>query len=77
VAGYAYGAGSAGPHAVTSASINGTGVTLSYDGNGAVYQYDIAGTSDDKHIAYNPFNQPETIVVGTGLTDTSPVAKDE
>jgi RHS repeat-associated protein len=77
VTGYVYGAGSAGPHAVTSASINGVANTLTYDLNGAVTKYDIAGTSDDKYIAYNAFNQPTKIVVGNSLTDASPVAKDE
>ena len=38
---------------------------------------DIAGTADDKYLAYNAFNQPTTIVVGSSLSDPSPVAKDE
>ncbi len=77
VTGYAYGAGAAGPHAVTSASIDGVSHTLTYDLNGAVTKYDIAGTSDDKYIAYNAYNQPTKIVVGSSLTDTTPVARDE
>jgi RHS repeat-associated protein len=77
VSGYAYGAGNAGAHAVTSASIDGVSHTLTYDDNGAVTRYDIAGTSDDKYIAYNAFNQPTKIVVGSSLTDSTPVAKDE
>lgn len=38
---------------------------------------DIAGTSDEKYLAYNAFNQPTTIVVGSSHSDPSPVAKDE
>ena len=77
VTSYAYGAGNAGPNAVTSATVNGVGHTLTYDNNGAITRYDIAGTSDDKWIAYNALNQPTKIVVGTGLGDTAPVARDE
>ncbi len=77
VTGYVYGAGTAGPHAVTSASIDGIAHTLTYDLNGAVTKYDIAGTSDDKYIAYNALNQPTKIVVGSSLTDTTPEAIDE
>lgn len=77
VTGYVYGAGVAGPHAVTSASINGVSRTLTYDLNGAVTKYDIAGTGDDKYIAYNASNQPRKIVIGSSLNDTTPVAKDE
>ena len=77
VTGYGYGAGSAGPHAVTSATVDGVLHTLTYDLNGAITKYDIAGTSDDKYIAYNANNQPTKIVVGSSLTDTTPVAKDE
>ncbi|HZW59365.1 MAG TPA: hypothetical protein VFE85_03655 [Woeseiaceae bacterium] len=75
--GYVYGAGAAGPHAVTSASINGVARTLTYDLNGAVTKYDIAGTSDDKYISYNAADQPTKIVVGSGPSDATPVAKDE
>ena len=77
VTGYAYGAGNAGPHAVTSFSVDGVSRTLTYNGNGAVTRYDIAGTSDDRWIEYNAINQPTKIVVGTGLSDPSPVASDE
>ena len=77
VTGYSYGAGAAGPHAVTSANIDGVAHTLTYDSNGAVTKYDISGTSDDKYIAYNAFNLPTKIVIGDSLTDTSPEAKDE
>lgn len=77
VTSYVYGAGSAGPHAVTSVTIDGTSTTLTYDANGAVTKYDIAGTSDDKYIEYNVFNQPTKIVIGSSLTDSTPVAKDE
>ena len=77
VTGYAYGAGNAGPHAATSFSVDGVSRTLTYNGNGAVTRYDIAGTSDDRWIAYNAINQPTKIVVGTGLSDPSPVASDE
>lgn len=77
VTGYVYGAGAAGPHAVTSASIDGVSNTLTYDLNGAVTKYDIAGTSDDKYIAYNAYNLPTVIVVGDSLADSSPEAKDE
>jgi|GEM_PF-3123679 len=77
VTGYAYGAGAAGAHAVTSATINGVSNNLTYDANGAVTRYDIVGTTDDKFIAYNAFNQPRTVVIGSSLTDTTPVAKDE
>ncbi len=77
VTGYVYGAGAAGPHAVTSASIEGVFHNLYHDLNGAVTRYDIAGTSDDKYIAYNAHNQPIKIVVGNGIDDTTPVAKDE
>lgn len=74
---YVYGAGAPGPHAVTSVSIGGTSNTLTYDGNGAITKYDIAGTSDDKYIEYNVFNKPTKIVIGSSLTDSSPEAKDE
>ena len=77
VTGYVYGAGAAGPHAVTSAAINGISHTLTYDLNGAVTKYDIAGTSDDKYIDYNAHNLPTKIVIGSSLTDSTPVAKDE
>lgn len=77
VTGYAYGAGTAGPHAVTSASIDGVSNILTYDLNGAATKYDIAGTSNDKYIAYNAYNLPTTIVVGDSIADSSPVAKDE
>ncbi|HNP64062.1 MAG TPA: RHS repeat-associated core domain-containing protein, partial [Woeseiaceae bacterium] len=77
VTGYSYGAGAAGPHAVTSASVDGIAHTLTYDSNGAVTKYDISGTSDDKYIAYNAFNLPTKIVIGDSLTDTSPEAMDE
>jgi RHS repeat-associated protein len=82
VTGYVYGAGAAGPHAVTSASIDGVTHTLVYDvggalQNGEVLKYDIGGTSDDKYLAYNASNQPTKIVVGSSLTDSTPVAKDE
>ena len=75
---YGYGAGNAGPHAVTSANINGIAHTLTYDSNGAITKYDRAGTTTlDKYIEYNAASQPTKIVVGTGLNDASPTAKDE
>ena len=77
VTGYVYGVGNAGPHAVTSATISGVGNTLTYNNNGAITKYDIAGTSNDKYIQYNAFNQPTKIVVGNSLTDTTPEAVDE
>ena len=77
VTGYSYGAGSAGADAVTHATINGTNHTLHYDANGAITRYDIAGTSTDKYITYNSFNQPTKIVVGTGLNDSAPQAIDQ
>jgi RHS repeat-associated protein len=78
VTGYAYGATD--PNClqpVTRATIDGVVHTLCHDANGAVTKYDIAGSSNDKYIAYNAFNQPTKIVIGTSLTDTTPVAKDE
>ncbi len=77
VTGYAYGAGLAGPHAATGFSVDGVARTLFYDLNGAVTKYDIAGTSDDKYIAYNASNQPAKITIGDSLDDTTPVARDE
>jgi len=74
---FGYDAGSAGPHAVTSATIDGVLHTLTYDPNGAVTKYDISGTNDDKYIAYNANNQPTKIVIGNSLNDTTPVARDE
>lgn len=78
VTSYSYGAGAAGPHAVTSAKIGGVSHTLTYDANGAITKYDKAGTStEDKYLQYNASNQPTKIVVGSSLTDTNPLAKDE
>ncbi len=77
VSAYGYGAGAAGPHAATSATIDGVGHTLTYDGNGAITKYDIAGTSNDKYVAYNGANQPTKIVIGNSLTDTTPEVVEE
>ena len=57
--------------------MDGTSQTLTYDSNGAITKYDEAGTNIDRYIQYNAANQPTQIVVGTGLNDSSPEAKDE
>ncbi|MDJ0701447.1 MAG: RHS repeat-associated core domain-containing protein, partial [Woeseiaceae bacterium] len=77
VTGYGYGAGAAGPNAVTTAYINGVGHSLTYDANGAIEKYDNLSSSVDKYLAYNVFNQPTKIVVGSGLNDPAPEAVDE
>jgi RHS repeat-associated protein len=66
----------AGPHAVTSATIDGVVHTLTYDANGSIIEYD-AASGPDKFIEYNHANQPVKIVVGTSINDTNPVGKDE
>ena len=73
----AYGAGSAGPNALTSATVSGVNYTLTYNGVGAVTRYDIASTSNDRYLAYNAANQPTKITVGNSLNDTTPEARDE
>ncbi|MGS2724925.1 RHS repeat-associated core domain-containing protein [Porticoccus sp. GXU_MW_L64] len=83
VTSYSYGNGistgsAAGPHAVTSATIDGVVHNLTYDANGAVTVYDRTDSSTlDKYIEYNASSQPTKIVVGTGLNDPSPEASDE
>ena len=64
-------------HAVSSATVDGTSQTLTYDSNGAITKYDEAGTNIDRYIQYNAANQPIKIVKGTGLSDSSPEVKDE
>ena len=60
---YAYGAGTAGPHAVTSVTRpDRTTVSYTYDANGN----NTAG--DGRTIAYTTFDKPDTIVKGTHTT---------
>lgn len=57
---YLYGAGSAGPHAVTSAG----GLTYTYDANGSQ-----VASSDNRKIAYTVFEQAARIEKGTEFTE--------
>ncbi len=79
VADYQYGevGTGAGPHAVSGATINGIYTKINYDLNGAIISYTPYWSAPKKFIAYNSINQPTTITVGTSLTDTNPIAKDE
>lgn len=77
VTNYGYGAGTAGPSAVTSATVGGVPYTLNYNSVGAVSSYDLPGNTEDRFVVYNSFNQPTTIVVGTSLLDANPKAKEE
>jgi RHS repeat-associated protein len=60
VGSYLYGAGSAGPHAVTSAG----GITYSYDANG-----NQISSSDGRTITYSLFDQAKLIQKGTEKTE--------
>lgn len=73
---YGYAGGKPGPHGVWSAVIDGVVNTLTYDDNGAVTRYDIAGTSEDKWLEYNVANQPTKIVIGNGLADPTPQVRE-
>jgi RHS repeat-associated protein len=75
VNGYAYSAGSAGPHAVTAVTINGVAHTLYYNANGAITHYD-AQTGDDKFIGWNARGLPEMITKAASLIDPNPTARD-
>lgn len=79
VASYNYGSAGAapGPHGVWTAVIDGVTNTLTYDNNGAVTRYDIAGTSEDKWLAYNVANQPTRIVIGSDLNDATPTVRED
>ena len=79
---YGYGSGSAGHHAVTSASIGGNAHTFSYDADGNMTQYDCtSATCEDKYIGWNKRNLPTTVTLGGSAPGETPVvtptAKDE
>ena len=70
---YSYGGTSnAGPHAVSSVNIAGVTHTLHYDANGNVVTDD-ASSGFDRTFAYNTFNKPTRITVGS---TSSPEAQD-
>ena len=74
-----YGAGSAGPHAVTGARIEGKDHTFSYDADGNMIEYDCTSPTcgDDKYIEWNGRNLPHRITVGGSQADDTPTARDE
>lgn len=77
---YAYGgiaqgcSTAAGPHAVTSAEINGHVASLCYDANGYITEYQLE--NENKFIEYNNFGQPISIRV-EDASDDSLIASDE
>ena len=76
VTNYAYGAGVAGPHAVTSATVGGHNYTLGYNSSGAVTSYTVSGdSSKNKTLAYNASGQPVKITQGANAN--SPDAMEE
>lgn len=64
VTGYVYSAGNAGPHGVSSLSIDGITNALSYDNAGNVITID-ATSGLDRTFEYNSFNKPTYIRLGT------------
>lgn len=68
-------ANTAGPHAVSKATINGVVNHLCYDKNGYITRYTRSGS--DKFIEYNTEGQPTLITVGDSITDITPDAMDE
>ena len=74
-----YGAGSAGPHAVTGARIEGKDHTFRYDADGNMIEYDCTSPTcgDDKYIEWNGRNLPHRITVGGSQADDTPTARDE
>ncbi|WP_179957848.1 FG-GAP-like repeat-containing protein [Exilibacterium tricleocarpae] len=65
VGAYTYGAGSAGPHAVTS---TGDGVGYSYDANGNMTSDSAVGDFGGRTITYTTFDKPATISKGGHTT---------
>ena len=61
---------------LTAATVGGEAVGLSYDEAGRVKQYDRA-TSADLHIGRDGRGLATKVVAGTGLSDTSPTAREE
>ena len=73
-----YGAGAAGPHAVTGARIEGKDHTFRYDADGNMISDQCAATGcDDRFIEWNGRNLPERITVGGSQADPEPTARDE
>ena len=74
-----YGAGSAGPHAVTGARIEGKDHMFRYDADGNMMEYDCTSPTcgDDKYIEWNGRNLPHRITVGGSKTDPEPTSRDE
>lgn len=66
----------AGPHAVTSALVNGNGIAICYDKNGYITQYS-RNNANNKYIEYNYNGQPLNITVGDSANDSTPEAQDE
>ena len=75
-----YGAGSAGPHAVTGATIEGKTYDFDYDADGNMIEYECTATTgcgDNKYIEWNGRNLPHRITVGGSRADDTPTARDE
>ena len=79
---YTYGAGAAGPHAVTGATIDDKAHEFSYDADGNMEEYECTamtgcGDVDDKFIEWNGRNLPKRITVGESKTHATPTSRDE
>ena len=74
-----YGAGAAGPHAVTGARIEGKDHTFLYYADGNMIEYDCTSSTcgDDKYIEWNGRNLPHWITVGGSQADETPTSRDE
>ena len=66
-----------GNNCLDSVTIGGVGYVLNYDANGGIEHYDRSGPDDDRYIAWNAGNLPETAVPGSSLADTTPTARNE
>ena len=79
---YTYGAGAAGPNAVTGATIDDKAHEFSYDADGNMEEYECTamtgcGDVDDKFIEWNGRNLPKRITLGASQTDPTPTPRDE
>ncbi len=74
---YGYAGITPGPHGVWTATITGISTSLTYNGNGAVTRYDIAGAGGVRWLSYNAANQPTRIVIGSGLNDPAPAVRED
>ena len=70
-----YGQGSAGPHALTRATIGGVAHDLHYDAQGHVERYD-AASGDDRFVEWDGRGLATKVTVGTAKDATKPSARE-